>query len=315
MNDESWNLERVQRMIAEGVEESVHLDYKGSGSLAKTPQKRDEIVKDVTAFANSDGGVVLYGVTEYGDAAQKHLPEALDPIDRATISKEWLEHVISNASPKIHGLRIYPIPIPGDETKCLYVVEIPRGETAHQAVDCKYYRRFNFESVPMRDHEVRDVMHRIKVPRLEVEAFLGIRNPWEESNLLFKLTNVSNQIARHYAIAVKMPLKLDGVLSSPKDENMRMDQDEFGHYFGFSLGNGSMSSPLFPRATVHLSKEIRCDVNHFEMSDGQPFITRPCIDVRVYADEMVPLQLQFDPQLIRGSWGPPITITSLDSWL
>jgi hypothetical protein len=131
--------------------------------------------------------------------------------------------------------------------------------------------------------------------------------------LIFKVTNVSNRIARHYAIAVKMPLRLDGVLSSPNDEDMLLDQDESGHYFGFSMGNSPMSSPLFPRSTVRLSKEIRCDVNHFEMSDGQPFIPRPYIDVRVYADEMVPVHLQFDPQLIRGTWGLPISTTPLDT--
>lgn len=304
-------MERVQRMIDDGVEESVHLDYKAAGALAKT--KHNEIVKDATAFANSDGGVILYGVAESKDPERKHLPESIDPIDRATISKEWLEHVISNASPKIRGLRIHPIPIDGDETKCLYAVEIPRGETAHQATDCKYYRRYNFESVPMRDHEVRDVMNRIKVPRLEVEAFLRIKNPWEESRLMFKVTNVSNRIARHYAIAVKMPLQLDGVLSSPKDEDLVMDQDDSGHYFGFFMGNSPMSSPLFPRATVRLSKEIRCDVNRFEMKDGQPLIPRTYIDVRVFADEMIPVHLQFDPKFIRGSWGQPISATPLDT--
>jgi len=313
MASEIWDFERVERMIADGVEESLHLDYKGAGSLAKISQKRDEIVKDVTAFANSDGGVIIYGVSEYSDAARKHLPASIEPISRAEFSREWLEQVISNAAPRIHGLLIHPIPLPNDETKCLYVVEIPKGETAHQAKDCKYYRRYNFEAVAMRDHEVRDVMNRIKVPRIDVEAFLAIRNRREESNLIFKLTNVSNRIALHYAIVVKMPTKLDGVLSRPKDVDDPMDEDDSGHYFGFSLGNGLMSSPLFPRATVHLSKGIRCGIDPFVMNDGQPIIPRPFIDVRVFADEMVPLQLQFDPKLIRGAWGRPVSITPLDS--
>lgn len=311
--DEIWNFERVQRMIDDGVEENIHLDYKGPGSLAKISQKRDEIVKDVSAFANSDGGTIIYGVTEYTDASRKHLPEAIEPISRAGFSREWLEQVISNASPRIHDVRIYPIPMPDDETKCLYVFEIPRGETAHQATDCKYYRRFNFESVPMRDHEIRDVMNRIKVPRLEVEAYLGIRDRWEISSLIFKLTNVSNRIARHYAITVKMPLELDGVLVSPKNDDLMVDLDDSGHYFGFSMGNGMMKSPLFPRANVRLSMEIRCDVNQFKMTNGQPFIPRSIIDVRVFADEMAPLQLKFDPKLIRGVWGYPTSVTELKS--
>lgn len=312
MSDEIWNFERIQRMIDDGVEESIHLDYKGAGSLAKVSQKRDEIIKDVTAFANSDGGVIVYGVAEYGDAARKHLPECIDPINRAEFSKEWLEQVISNASPRIRDILIHPISIPDDETKCLYVVEIPKGDTAHQSADCKYYRRFNFESVPMRDHEIRDVMNRIKVPRLDVQAFLGIRNPWEESSLIFKVSNISNRIALHYAVVVRMPLMLDGVLVSPKDEELLVDKDDSGHYFGFSLGHSVFSTPLFPKSTVLLSKEIRCDVNRHKMTDGKPFIPRAFIDARVFADEMVPFQVQFDPKTIRQAWGAPISVTQLD---
>lgn len=311
MSDEIWNYERVQRMIDDGVEENLHLDYKAAGSLAKIDKKKDEIVKDVTAFANSDGGLIIYGVREHTNHAKKHLPDKLDPINRAEFSKEWLEQVISNASPRIHGLRIYPISVPSDETKCLYVVEIPRGETAHQSVDCKYYRRYNFESVAMRDHEVRDVMNRIKVPRLEVEAFLGIRNPWEESNLMFEVANVSKRMALHYAITVKMPLSLDGVLSMPKQDNLIMDRDEAGHYYHLSMGNGLMGHPLFPSASVKLSQEICCNVSRHVMKDGTSFITRPYIDVRVYADEMTPLELQFDPSLIRKSCSKPKSLTSM----
>lgn len=309
MNEESWDEDLVVRMIADGIEESLHLDYKAAGSLAK--QKKDEIVKDVTAFANSDGGVIIYGVREHSANDKKHLPERLDPIDRAEFSKEWLEHVIANAAPRMPNIRIHPIPISTDPAKCLYVVEIPKGETAHQSADCKYYRRYNFESVAMRDHEIRDVMNRIKVPRLEIEAYLGIRNPWEESSLIFKIRNVSNRIARNYAIAVKMPLKLDGVLMTPKDEGLLMDSDEQGHYFQFSLGNGKLGSPLFPKATVNLTQGIRCDVSRIEMKNGEPMVLRPHIDVRVFADEMVPLELQFDPKQIRGQWGAPTAITTL----
>lgn len=288
------------------MEESIHLDYKGAGSLAKISQKRDEIIKDVTAFANSDGGVIIYGVAEYGDAARKHLPESIDPINRSEFSKEWLEQVISNASPRIHELRIHPVPIPGEETKCLYVVEIPKGETAHQAPDCKYYRRGNFESVPMRDHEVRDVMNRIRVPKIQVEAYLGIRNPWEESSLLFKVTNISNRIALHYSLSVRMPLSLDGILTNPKGNEFVLDKDDLGHFFGFSLGNGKLKSPLFPQASVHLFKELDCHLKSITMKNGEAIILRNMINVSVYADEMTPLHLEFDPKQIRNDWGNPL---------
>lgn len=292
-------------MIADGIEESLHLDYKAAGSLAKTQQKKDEIVKDVTAFANSDGGVIIYGVREHSANDKKHLPERLDPIDRAEFSKEWLEHVISNAAPRIPNIRIHPIPISTDPTKCLYVVEIPKGGTAHQSADCKYYRRYNFESVPMRDHEVRDVMHRITSPRMEIEAYLGIRNPWEESSFLLKLTNVGSRMAKRFACRVRIPPKLDGVLTMPKDDSLLSDEDALGDYYQVTLGQNLQQTPLFPKSSIILRQELHCNVQT-KKKGGRPLNPRATIEVIVYADEMEPIHIEFDPKLIRGVWGPPL---------
>lgn len=303
MNEEPWSYDRVQRMIEDGIEENLHLDYKAAGSLAKVPQKRDEIVKDVTAFANSDGGVIIYGVQEFSGQERSHLPEKITPINRADFSKEWLEQVISNAAPRIKGVHIHPITVPGAEDRCLYVVEIPKGETAHQSVDCKYYRRYNFESVPMRDHEVRDLMNRIKVPRIAVEAYLGIRNPWEKSNFLLKITNVSVRLAQHYCAVVRFPPEIKGKLITLAGDNLIIERNENGHaYFGFSVGQGLNKAPLFPGSTVILKKDIRADVSRLEMSDGRPLNPQPTVEIKVYADEMPPLHVEFDPLAILGQW-------------
>jgi hypothetical protein len=109
-------------------------------------------------MANSYGGIIIYGVSECQDKLRKHLPEKSDPIDRTQLPKEWLEHVINNIRPKIEGLVIHPVPINTASNHVVYVVEIPQSWTVHQAIDKRYYKRYNFESVPMEDDEIRDVM-------------------------------------------------------------------------------------------------------------------------------------------------------------
>ena len=42
-------------VIANQVEENLHLEYKGAGSLAVTDSKKKEIAKDISAFANCIG--------------------------------------------------------------------------------------------------------------------------------------------------------------------------------------------------------------------------------------------------------------------
>ncbi len=75
-----WNKQQLDRMIADGVEENLGLDYKRADSLGKTDGKRAEITKDVSSFANSSGGVVIYGVAEFNDEARRHLPERLERV-------------------------------------------------------------------------------------------------------------------------------------------------------------------------------------------------------------------------------------------
>jgi hypothetical protein len=302
MSEDDWTYERINNMIENGVEESLHLDYKAAGSLAKKPQKRDEIVKDVTAFANSDGGVIIYGVQEYSGAEQKHLPEKVTPIARADFSKEWLEQVISNAAPRIPSVRVYPVPIPDKENQCLYVVEIPQGETAHQSADCKYYRRYNFESVAMRDHEIRDVMNRATTPKIEVEAHLNLQDFKSRGRLSLKLKNVGNTMALHFQAAVRLPLELDGTSVTPTMDSPVMPIDDGGHYYELSLGQGNGRTPLFPQATVRVFQELRTDVMRHELTDGATPIIRPTISITVYADEMKPLHFEVDPSSIRNEW-------------
>jgi len=204
---EIQNILDIQNLILNQVEENIHLDYKAADALQKTDGKKKEISKDISAFANSDGGIVVYGVKEFTDPTKKYLPEKTDPIDRNLISKEWLEQVInSNVSPRIDGIKITPISVESEKDKVIYVVEIPKSNTAHQAGDQRYYKRFNFESVAMYDYEIRDVMNRKKFPKIdlsfEIEQYtfevksmfptiptFNFNQPQRQPEKVFKTTN------------------------------------------------------------------------------------------------------------------------------
>lgn len=151
-------------MIQEKEQENIALDYKACDSLENTDGKKNEISKDVSAFANYAGGVIVYGMKEVN-----HIATELDAgFDPTTITKEWLEDVIQGRiHPRIHDVHINPVKLttrsPG---KVAYAVTILQSNTAHQAHDKRYYKRFNFKSEPMEDHEIRDVMNRLKFPLL-----------------------------------------------------------------------------------------------------------------------------------------------------
>ncbi|QEM12213.1 helix-turn-helix domain-containing protein [Mucilaginibacter rubeus] len=153
------------QLIANGVEENTELEYKAAAALQREDKKITEATKDVSAFANSNGGILIYGIRENQTA--KHLPGNVDPIDRKIITKEWLEQILNaRIKPRIHGIKIHVVTIAGDNV--VYILEIPKGETAHQADDRKYYRRHNFSVEAMYDSEIRDVMNRQKAPQIKI---------------------------------------------------------------------------------------------------------------------------------------------------
>jgi hypothetical protein len=168
-----WDEENIFRFIIDEIEENLNLDYKAADALGKTDGKKNEISKDISAMANSDGGIIIYGIAEYNDSNRSHLPEKIDPVSRKNISKEWLEQIINtNIFPRISNIKITPVGINNSDDGVIYVVDIPKSNTAHQAKDKRYYKRFNFESVAMYDYEIKDIMNRAHTPILTLEFLI-----------------------------------------------------------------------------------------------------------------------------------------------
>lgn len=162
-----WTEQDLLQLIVDQVGESLTLDYKESGALQRTDGKKNELSKDVSAFANAAGGVLVYGMREDG-----HVPIELDGgLDPNEISKEWVEQVInSRIARRITGLRVRQVPLSGPRSgRVAYVIHVPSSAHApHMAAGHRYYKRFNFESVPMEDYEVRDVSRRFVAPELNL---------------------------------------------------------------------------------------------------------------------------------------------------
>lgn len=208
-----WTEATLQQLIADEVQESITLEYKSAGSLEKTDSKRTEITKDISAMANSAGGVVIYGIREYQEPDKKHLPEKIDPVDLVQFSKERLENVINTIQPRIDGVEIIPVPLGSSDNSVAYVVKIPQSTTAHQARDHKYYKRYNFSSVPMENHEILDVMGRSKFPIVNLEFTIETRK-LSSIQISKKLAIKAKNIGREYAQYVNCLLYLPEVLTT-----------------------------------------------------------------------------------------------------
>lgn len=274
------NKDSLLKLIEDQVEESGRLEYKAADALARSDGKKREITKDISSFANAAGGVIIYGIREFREDDRRHLPESLDPIDQGTYSKEWLDQMCGLIQPRIPGLEITPIHVGPDINHYCYVVTVPPGETAHQALDWRYYRRRNFEATPMEDYEVREVMNRKKHPDVTAMVRVKSNEGGSRPELLIKVTNHGRVIARNFAVVVGLPLTLPIGDIAPKDTDVTDEDGELS--YRVTIVN-VIGAPLFPMSSQTHRRELR-RTNH----QGSHDVTKSVSEVRctVYADEM-----------------------------
>lgn len=256
---QDWDESDLQSLIASQTEESIQLDYKRSESLDKTDGKKNEMSKDVSSFANSGGGTIIYGIAE-NEGPPPNIPDHLDGVDPSIYSKEWLEQVLnSRVKPRIDGMLINPVNLTGESSgQVAYVVSIPQGSTAHQASDHKYYKRFNFESAPMEHYEILDVMNRTLQPKVTAAVSTKNRSPEQGygnqnrvlATLSVRLLNIGQVVAEKVSIQFWIPDGYDirGGIENIVQKDRRSFQrngvmcKEFLYYHKQKLG----LYPLFP---------------------------------------------------------------------
>ncbi len=179
-------INEIEYLIKNEVKESLHLEYKASESLKKDDQKAtDQMIKDVTAFSNSDGGVIIYGVLE----KDKNVPEKLD--FGSEVTKEKIESILnSNISPRISGIKI--LQFEKSRGKFIYALKIPKSYNGpHQSKDKKYYKRYNFESLPMDHYEIFDIAGR----RNRIKTLINIDFELKGSSIFFTVENIGDLLA------------------------------------------------------------------------------------------------------------------------
>ena len=249
-----WDEAYLHQLISSKAEESLTLEFKGASALKPIGTKdmekvKVEMGKDVSAFANSAGGTIIYGMDE--EPKEPHSAKGLSPINPAETSKEWMEHVIhSRIQPRIQGLLIHPIEMaikhPGSFA---FVVEIPESTTAHQASDKKYYKRFNFQSVPMEDYEIRHAMNRAGRPayKLELSAtkITEVGNT-KQCEFYAVLENASDVVGHEVSAVLFLPSSFLSLSDETKKHYQGIEYARIPGSISANTSNDSVASRMSP---------------------------------------------------------------------
>ena len=229
---ESYYESDIRELIDNKFEESATLEFKRAGALENNDKSKKEISKDISSFANAAGGIIIYGIAE-----EDHVASSLSYVDGNRVTKEWIEQVINTrVSRRIPGVKIFPIRFDGKTEQTIYLIKIPESYIApHMASDNKFYKRYNFQVIPMEEYEVRALYFRSKMAKLEVLMPLADNAPYRYplpkirmAHLVvfirFQIQNVSHVVAEKYKVEIFIPNEL---VSTPINEEEYVTIDKY----------------------------------------------------------------------------------------
>ena len=131
----------------------------------------NKLLKQVSAFANTQGGFLIFGLKETGKGGY---PKEILGIDKSQVNKERIEQIIlGNIQPRLN-VKIQPIEHQ-DPSKAIIVIQIPNSylKPHMNSRENKFYKRYEFEALPMTEIEVSDAYKRRFSGYEEVESYIS----------------------------------------------------------------------------------------------------------------------------------------------
>lgn len=237
--------EDLLSLIKEQVEESTHIEFK-RGINKEDGKWRKELAKDISAMANSDGGIIIYGIAEK-KIGELSVASEITPLK--DIKLESFDQIInSKIQPVIKGIEFISIAVP-EKDGFVYVVSVPKSDTAHQNLySYQYHKRRNVIVEPMEDYEVRDTMNRNKFPKIDLEFTIEkqrfitrkIKTFDIDNNLLNAKPNINNEyiINDKYFLIIRFVNKgnlyakyINGIVEIPSGILKESDSDDYAETF------------------------------------------------------------------------------------
>ena len=196
-----WKLEDLENLV--GFEEGQYLEFKKPKEFntRKGQYSKDilsaELAETVSAFLNSDGGVLIIGVQTDPDKTNSQI-EFLKKINdwnsnetfesqRISLNLPQIrDRIYGSLQPKPLGVDVSEIEVPlsdGSSTKVFVITTLASTTGAHQSLKTwRYYKRTGDGDVSMLDYEIRDVNNRRSGPLLALDIFVAGQSSVEAIN-------------------------------------------------------------------------------------------------------------------------------------
>jgi hypothetical protein len=162
VDEAELDFSRIQQLIAAQLHEDQTLEFKRELGSNK------EIAKDICAFANSQGGLILYGIREEDGRPVEIV--GTDPQGAV----ELIDNVVATAiSPRVKVLTKY-IPIPNTDKAVLAVFVTESDQKPHMVSsyeDRRFYIRRNATNIKMDELEIAEAYRKRVQSQEAAESF------------------------------------------------------------------------------------------------------------------------------------------------
>jgi hypothetical protein len=241
-------------LVNDSVYEDVTLEYKQE-MYTPTDKGRKEMLRDISAMANSRGGYLLIGITEKSDVAVE-----LAGIEEAeTAAERLLASAVSGIEDRINGLATRIIPL--DNGRSILAVGIPASTRAPHMVtfqgENRFWIRHGAQKMAMTVEEIREACSRVETLYADLEGFLR-----RQSDKAERLAARNPGIPILRCCMTPLTVKADrlDIRAVELRELMKQPPDMRHHGFTLEWPLGTQPEPTMMGLTISLSHLHTLDV-------------------------------------------------------
>jgi hypothetical protein len=206
--------EKALDRLVSAAEETSYLDFKrktdSSGQVEPSADDLRNYAKALSGFANSAGGLLIWGIAETKDATGGKVLQK-SPINAPEVFRQRLDHLLPvMVSRPVDGVRNIVIQASaGGGFVATYVPE--SGDAPHRAEgrEKRYFRRVGSNFVGMEHYEIEDMFGRRQRPKLELElAYTKDPSSTPEVHLYHLRASIHNNgraMSRFYKVSMNLP--------------------------------------------------------------------------------------------------------------